>query len=67
MSAKQPKPPTMTGEQLDYAIITLGYNQTTFAAFIGVGARTVRKWVSGELKVPLVVIRLVNAMTNRGN
>lgn len=52
----------MTGEQLDAALIALGFNQSNFARGIGSSPRTVRSWVLGEYVVPTHIAALVRLM-----
>lgn len=52
----------MTAKQLSTALTRLGFNQTSFAALIGVSSRMVRNWVAGEWPVPTQTALLVNLM-----
>ena len=45
----------MTGRQLKTRLKGLGVPQTKAARELGVNARTMRRWVAGELPVPRMV------------
>lgn len=55
----------MTPERLEKAIRDLGMNQSSFALFIGVDPRTMRRWIAEEAPVPRaveIVIKLMEAI-----
>lgn len=53
----------MTADQYRTAIAELGLSQVSAAKFLGVNARTSRRWVSGQQPVPRAVAILLTMLT----
>lgn len=49
----------MTPTEFRAALATAGYNQTKFAAYVGVKPRQVRRWAAGDTPVPQAVVLLL--------
>ena len=49
----------MTADEYRTAIETLGLSQIEAACLLGVGARTSRRWASGEREVPPPAVRFL--------
>jgi len=55
----------MTADEYRAALDKLGINQQAASRFFGVGARTSRRWVAGEARIPNPVAMLLQLMVKK--
>jgi len=53
---------TMTGRQFKTIIKQLGMTQAGAARFLGVAERTARRYITGEMKIPVACVLLLRGM-----
>ncbi len=53
---------TMSGRQFKTVIKQLGMTQAGAARFVGVAERTARRYITGEMRIPVAVALLLRAM-----
>lgn len=54
-------PADMNAQDFSHSLHKLGMSQADIAARLGVNARTVRRWQTGEQPIPLPVVEVINA------
>ena len=57
----------MTSKQFVAALLKIGANQSSFARALGITNRNVRRWASGETKVPSVTSALLKLAIKHGD